>query len=468
MRRTKIIATLGPKTSTLEAIEKLAAHGMDIARLNFSHGTHESHLQAISAIKTINNKGTYNVATLLDTKGPEVRTGDLSDTLSVSKDEELIITVDKEFHKEDGKWIWVNFDGFVHDVSEGDTILIDGGILSFKVKKKKGKELYCHCVDGGVLTSRRHVNIIGKSVSLPSITDQDWKDIEFGISHGIDFIALSFVKDPMAIVELKEYLKEKKAHVDVIAKIESAKAIPSLDEIIKVCDGIMVARGDLGAELPLEEVPILQEEMIEKCHHAGKPVIVATHLLESMIQNPTPTRAEVADIATAVMQKTDAIMLSGETAAGLYPYKALSVMDIVARRMERKLVSDKHIHIDETNNPRIEIARSAAIMANNLSAKAIIVFTRRGYTAVVMSNCRPSSLVFAFTNMTNVRRRLNLYWGVTPFRIQFSEDPDKTVRTAIEYLKKRSFVKAEDTIIVVSDVLAGSEHVDTIQVRKIS
>ncbi|MBI2611996.1 pyruvate kinase [Candidatus Gottesmanbacteria bacterium] len=466
MRRTKIICTIGPKTSSYETIEKMAEMGMDIARLNFSHGTRESHAKVIKAIKTINSKGVYSIAIMLDTKGPEVRTGDLATDISIRVGDEFTFLVGREPSLGKNETV-ISDDGFIKEIEKDDVILIDAGILAFKVKRKTKTDILTECIDGGKLRSRRHVNIRGKTSKLPSITKEDWKDIDFGISEGVDFIALSFVKNAEAVMKLRSYLDKKKAPIDIIAKIESAQAVDHIEEIIKVSDGVMVARGDLGAEMPLEEVPILQEEMVERARALGKPVIVATHLLESMIENPTPTRAEVADIASIVEQGVDCVMLSGETATGNFPLKAISVLDRVARRIEKKQLENKQISLLESNDHRIELVRSACIMANNLDVNAILVFTRRGTMATFVSRCRPHSPIFAFTNMTSVRRRLNLYWGVTTYRIEFSENPEKTIQRAMDVLKRRKLIKKNDRVIVVSDILAGKEHVETVQIRKI-
>jgi pyruvate kinase len=361
----------------------------------------------------------------------------------------------------------VRYDGFVNEVAVGDIVLIDGGVLSLKVKEIKGKDVVCASLDDGILTSRRHVNIRGKSADLPSITDKDWQDINFGIENNIDFIALSFVRDASFITKLQEYLLEKKAPIHILAKIESAEAIPHLDEIIAVADGVMIARGDLGAELPYEEVPLLQDEIIRKCRQAGKPVVVATHMLESMIVTPTPTRAEVTDITHAVLQGTDAIMLSGETATGKHPIKALETMDTVARRIEKKMKEETRVRVAVSDNSKEEIARSAAILNNNLKAVGTLVITRRGLIAALLSRCRPGAPIFAFTNTTHVRRRLGIYWGVHAHRIKFSKDPETTIQRAIEKLKRGENVISGDRIIVLSDILVAGKYIETVQVRTI-
>ncbi|PIZ71565.1 pyruvate kinase [Candidatus Peregrinibacteria bacterium CG_4_10_14_0_2_um_filter_43_11] len=465
MRKTKIVCTIGPVTCELHQLERLAKGGMNVARLNMSHGDHKWHGAAIDKIKKLNKKG-HSIAIMLDTKGPEIRSGDLKQEVHLKSGDQFTFTIRKEVDY--GKnCVEVSYDGFIDDVSVGDTILVDGGMLSFKVIEITKKDVICRSLDDGVLTSRRHLNIRGKSAHLPSITQKDWEDIDFAIKERVDFIALSFVKKSSAIHKLKNYLTKKNSFIKVIAKIESAASIPHIDDILEVTDGAMVARGDLGAELPVEEVPLLQDMIVRKCRELGKPVIVATHLLESMISHPTPTRAEVADIAEAVKEKTDAIMLSGETAAGNYPFKALEVMDTVARRIEKHLSQDKTIRARVSNNPKQQIVLSAAILANNSEANAILVFTRSGFMASLLSRTRPNSPLYAFASTAHVCRKLHLYWGLRSFRIDFSPNPEDSIQKAIGVLKKQKRLKKGSTIVIVSDILAGKELVDTVQVRKI-
>jgi pyruvate kinase len=467
MRKTKIICTIGPRTCKYDQLEKLAEGGMNIARLNISHGSHEWHRKVIKHIHKLNEKGQHSIAVMLDTKGPEVRSGDLVNQLKLSEGDEFIFTVrrEPEYPKNTTE---VSYDGFIDDVKVGDIILVDGGIISFKVKEKIAKDIICECQDGGTLSSRRHLNIRGKSVKLPSITEKDWKDIDFGIKEGVDFIALSFVKTAGAVKELKTHLNKKKSSIKVVAKIESAASIPYLEPIIKAADGVMVARGDLGAELPFEDVPLIQSEITKLSRFYGKPVIVATHLLESMIIHPTPTRAEVTDIAQAVKERADAVMLSGETTTGKYPFKALVVMDKVARRMEQKMEEEKKISVPISDGIEEQIVMNAAQMGNNIEADSILVFTRRGFMASLLSRCRPNSPIYAFTDTLNVRRKLNLFWGIKSFHIKFFRDPEKTIQCAFDLLKNKKLSKKDHQAIIVSDILAGEEVVDTIQVRTIN
>lgn len=463
-RKTKIVCTIGPKTAACEQIKRLADGGMNVARLNMSHGTLEWHREVIAGIRRINKKFGLAIAILLDTKGAEVRTGDLKQDLPLKVGDILTLTIRHQAELAPYT-VEVSYDGFVREVAVGDIVLIDGGMIRLKVVEVTRSDVRCEVLDEGVLSSRRHLNVRGKSADLPAITDKDWTDIDFAIAERVDFIALSFVREAAAITDLTRYLKEKQAPISVLAKIESAESIPRLDEIIAASHGIMIARGDLGAELPCEEVPLLQEEIVRKCRAAGKPVIVATHMLESMIVNPTPTRAEVTDITHAVQQGADAIMLSGETATGRHPLKALEVMDAVARRIERHLAHDTTVRISPSNRSKEELSRSAAILGNNLGVAGTLVITRRGLMAMLLSKCRPVTPIFAFTNTTHVRRRLGIYWGVHPLLVDLSSDPEVSIQRAIEKLRRRRLIAPGDRIIVLSDILAGGEFVETIQVR---
>jgi pyruvate kinase len=501
-RKTKIICTIGPKTSSFEAIRRLAELGMNVARLNMSHGSREWHREVVGNIKRYNKKCAASLAILLDTRGAEVRSGDLKQDLMLRPGDSLTLTTRRQAELEPC-CVEVGHDGFVAEVVVGDIILVDGGMLRLEVKEIGRSDVRCQCLDEGVLSSRRHLNIRGKSADLPAITAQDWLDISFAMEERVDFIALSFVRNAEPVVAVQRRLAAEGVSIEILAKIESAASIPELDAIIAAADGIMIARGDLGAELPCEEVPLLQEAIIGKCRQAGKPVIVATHMLESMIVNPTPTRAEVTDITHAVQQGTDAIMLSGETATGRYPFKALEVMDTVARRMERHLAQrvsgteragERRLarspgqglpqlfsrrpslpEQDWTAEPqgagravsKLEISRSAAMLANNLQAAGTLVITRRGLMAALLSNCRPASPIFAFTNTTHVRRRLGIYWGVHAMVIKLSSDPEVSIQRAVEQLQRKGLVQSGERIIVLSDILAGGKFVETVQVRVI-
>ncbi|MEM1312255.1 MAG: pyruvate kinase [Patescibacteria group bacterium] len=464
-RHTKIICTIGPNTCEPKNLLDLAIGGMNIARLNMSHGSHQWHAEAISRIKELNKKDNFNIGIMIDTKGPEIRTGDLKQPLEVTIGDQIILTIDRKLEKEVNT-IEVNYDGFIEDVEVDDLVLIDSGIITLKVVSKTKTTVSLAVLDDGVITSRRHLNIKSKSANLPAITDKDWLDIDFAITQEADFIALSFTNNGQVVSELKKYLQQNKSEIKVVSKVESTDAVKNLESIIDHSDGIMVARGDLGAELPIEDVPIIQKQIVKLCRKAGKPVIVATQLLESMMHNPTPTRAEVTDVFCAVNQRADAIMMSGETANGKYPLKALAVMSKVAYRAEQTFKEDKRILVDNSEEPKNEICLGASIIANNIEAKAIIVFTKKGITASLVAQCRPNCPIFAFTDSNEVKKQLSLYWGITAFEIQLGE-PESTITQTIELLKNKNILKVGESVVLVSDIIVSEELVDTVQVREV-
>ncbi|KAJ0970830.1 hypothetical protein J5N97_018789 [Dioscorea zingiberensis] len=479
-RKTKIVCTIGPSTNTREMIWKLAEAGMNVARLNMSHGDHESHQKIIDLVREYNAQSKDNViAIMLDTKGPEVRSGDVPQPILLKEGQEFNFTIRRGFSSENT--VGVNYDDFVNDVEVNDILLVDGGMMSLVVRSKTSDTVKCEVIDGGELKSRRHLNVRGKSATLPSITEKDWEDIKFGVENKVDFYAVSFVKDAKVVHELKDYLKNCNADIHVIVKIESADAIPNLHAIISASDGAMVARGDLGAELPIEEVPLLQEDIIRRCRSMEKPVIVATNMLESMIDHPTPTRAEVSDIAIAVREGADAIMLSGETAHGKFPIKAVKVMHTVALRTESTLSGSAAPLIpatavqavyDEEFGQRHMSAMFAAhstTMANTLGTP-IIVFTRTGSMAILLSHNRPSSAIFAFTDQERVKQRLALYHGVKPIYMQFSDDVEETFARAIKCLLDGKFLKPGEYVTLVQSgthSIWRQESTHHIQVRKV-
>lgn len=470
-RKTKIVCTIGPSTNTREMIWKLAEAGMNVARLNMSHGDHASHQKVIDLVKEYNAQSKDNViAIMLDTKGPEVRSGDLPQPVNLKSGQEFTFTIQRGVGN--ATCVSVNYDDFVNDVEVGDMLLVDGGMMSFLVKSKTKDSVKCEVVDGGELKSRRHLNVRGKSATLPSITEKDWDDIKFGVDNGVDFYAVSFVKDAAVVHELKNYLKSCGADIHVIVKIESADSIPNLHSIITAADGAMVARGDLGAELPIEEVPLLQEEIIRLCRSMGKAVIVATNMLESMIVHPTPTRAEVSDIAISVREGADSVMLSGETAHGKFPLKAVKVMHTVSLRTEATLINSQAPRdLGQTfKNHMSEMFAYHATMMSNTLGTSIVVFTRTGFMAILLSHCRPSGTIFAFTNDKRVQQRLALYQGICPLYLKFSDDAEETFSEALSLLKKQGMVKEGEQIALLQSgkqPIWRSPSTHNIQVRKV-
>lgn len=450
---------------------------MNVARLNMSHGDHASHKAVVDLVREYNALNRGCIGIMLDTKGPEVRSGDLREPIDMKHGEHYTFTILEGAGGRDGR-ISVNYDGFIEDVSEGDMLLVDGGIISFQVVAKSDTDVEVQVVDAGTMQSRRHLNVRGKSANLPAITDKDWLDLKFGVDMGVDYYALSFVKDAQVIYEVKKWLVDQNAKIGVLAKIESADSVKHLEEILDAVDGAMVARGDLGAELPVEEVPFWQSKIIQGCRRRGKPVIVATNMLESMIKNPTPTRAEVSDIAIAVREGADAVMLSGETAYGNFPLKAVSVQSQVAVRTERSMAkyqgvrkfgSEEAPPIDYIHPPapnavsvagRLSgetysavalaemFAYHATIMSNNIRAP-LLVFSRQGNMPALLSHYRPDCPIYAFTEDELVQRRLSLYHGVVALRLNFQDNADSTFDSAIRELVVRGFVQEGQQVAVV-------------------
>ncbi|RIA05744.1 hypothetical protein BRARA_K01621 [Brassica rapa] len=471
-RKTKIVCTVGPSTNTREMIWKLAEAGMNVARMNMSHGDHASHKKVIDLVKEYNAQSKDNtIAIMLDTKGPEVRSGDLPQPIMLDPGQEFTFTIERGVSTP--SCVSVNYDDFVNDVEAGDMLLVDGGMMSFMVKSKTKETVICEVVDGGELKSRRHLNVRGKSATLPSITEKDWEDIKFGVENKVDFYAVSFVKDAQVVHELKNYLQGCGADIHVIVKIESADSIPNLHSIITASDGAMVARGDLGAELPIEEVPILQERIINLCRSMGKAVIVATNMLESMIVHPTPTRAEVSDIAIAVREGADAVMLSGETAHGKFPLKAAGVMHTVALRTEATITTSTEMppNLGQAfKNHMSEMFAYHATMMSNTLGTSTVVFTRTGFMAILLSHYRPSGTIYAFTNEKKIQQRLALYQGVCPIYMEFSDDAEDTFTKALATLLKQGMVKKGEEIAIVqsgSQPIWRSQSTHNIQVRKV-
>ncbi len=463
MRKTKIICTIGPVSSSYGALEKLANTGMNVARLNMSHGEHGTCADIIKAIRTLNKKLKHPIAVLIDTQGPEIRTGDISNELDLKEGDVISIVARGDADVEESS-IHINYEHIITDVAVGDKITVDNGLINLEVLSKEERIMQCRVIDGGVLKSKRHVNLPGIRVNLPAITEKDKRDITFAVEQEVDFIALSFVRSPDDILALRELLGDKADKIKIIAKIEDQEGVKNLNAIIDEADGIMVARGDLGVEIPFEILPTVQRQMIRQCAIQGKRVIVATHMLESMIDNPMPTRAEVTDVANAVYEEVDAIMLSGETTVGKYPFKCVEVLDKIARETEKSVglrFSDELIH----DNDKQEIAIAAVKLAESIKAKAIIVPTRRGLMANLVSNCHPQeSIICAFTNDSRTRRHLVLNRNVLSYRINFSSDPEKTLSTAADILMTREEFDPNDKVVVISDALSGSV-VDAIQIR---
>lgn len=491
-RKTKIVCTIGPTSCSRSDLFALADMGMNVVRLNMSHGDHKSHKEVVDLVKEYNSLGRRTMAIMLDTKGPEVRSGDLTEPIELKQGDKYTFTTEEGANGTNNR-ISVNYDGFVNDVSVGDILLIDGGINSLRILSVEGRDVVTEVVDGGTMKSRRHLNVRGKSANLPAITAKDWDDIKFGVDVGVDYYALSFVRTAEVIYELKRFLSQQGAQIGVLAKIESADSISHLEEILDAVDGAMVARGDLGAELPVEQVPFWQSRIVQGCRKRGKPVIVATNMLESMIENPTPTRAEVSDIAIAVREGADAIMLSGETAYGRYPFKSVAVMATVAKKTEQSMLSyqgtrrygtEEAAPIDWIVKPATGsepghmtqpglsemFAYHATTMANTIKT-SLVVFSRKGNMPGLLSHYRPDQSIYMFTDDPAVQRRMSMYHGVTPLHIQFKGSADETFEQAIAILKERGYVKGGQQVAIVQSGRkpiwrqASTHH---IQVRRVT
>lgn len=456
MRKTKIVATIGPASSSPKIIDELLLAGANVFRLNFSHGTQEEHRAVISDIRGAALRLDLPVAILLDLRGPKIRTG-LLEKGSIELKQGQMITITTEEIKGNERVISTTYKALPKDVKPGDRILIDDGLMEVKVKAVSGALVDCEVVYGGILKESKGMNLPGVNVSAPSLSEKDISDLDFGLSQGVDYIALSFVRKVSDVVDLKDYLREHGADIPVIAKIEKPEALENLEAIIEESDGIMVARGDLGVELSPEEVPIAQKKMISMANAAGKAVITATQMLESMINNPRPTRAEASDVANAVFDGTDALMLSGETAVGKYPVKAVEMMAKIAVEAEGPAFK-QHLVRRKKEAPSSfsqAVAFASFAAAGELHARAVVVFSQTGSTARLVSKLRPSTPIVAFTPLEETKRRLSLIWGVQPFCIEFGGHTDEMICRGEAAMLNNGLAEMGDTIVVVSGTKVG-------------
>lgn len=465
MRQTKIICTIGPATESIEMLEKLADAGMNVARLNMSHGDHSSHAKIIQSIHQLNATRNHPIAILLDTQGPEIRTGDMVGELHLNEGD-IISIVARGAEDVESSSIHINYEDLIHDVDMGDIITVDNGLINLEVLSKQERVMKVKVIDGGLLKSKRHVNLPGIRVNLPAITDKDRRDIQFGMQQGVDFIALSFVRQAADVNQLRELVGDRSDDIKIIAKLEDQEGITNMVDIIDAADGVMVARGDLGVEVPFEVLPRIQRRIIRTCAEMGKRVIVATHMLESMIENPIPTRAEVTDVANAVYEEADAIMLSGETTVGKYPVKCVEILDRIARSTEssRGLRFTDKLQLPDDKQ---QIAKAAVDLATSIAARAIIVPTRRGRMANRITNCHPESIICAFTDNSSTRRQLVINRNVLSYQIEIGDDSEKTLAAAAAIMIQRDEFAPDDQVVVISDALAGSGF-EALQIRKIS
>jgi pyruvate kinase len=468
MRKTKIIATIGPATESPEMLGRLLEAGMNIARLNMSHAPHEWVRKIVRDLRDAASARRMAVGILMDTQGPAIRTGELPVALDLQPGQKFTLTVrgeqSEELHSVD-----VNYENFVNDISVGDVVLIDNGEIHMKVLAKHANKVECEVLTPGKLGSRRHINLPGVKVSLPALTAKDLADLEVGLELGVDFVALSFVREARDLQQLRKVVSHAAHRPLLIAKIEDQLAVKNFDEILCEADGIMVARGDLGIECPYEELPIIQRRIVKACLHVGRPVIVATHMLESMIENPLPTRAEITDVANAVFEQADAIMLSGETTVGKYPLKCIEVFDRISRRIERSGSANFHERADFTS-PRQNLVKSAVVLADRLKADALLVFTIRGNMARHAASCRPRySPIYAICEFQGVADSLSFNWGVEPFVHAFNhEKPEQTVEEVLQWMVKQGRLQRGNTIVVISAISAADQIIDVVEMRVVA
>jgi pyruvate kinase len=468
-RRTKIIFTLGPATESEEMLEKLITGGADIARLNMAHGKHEWCRAVIRRIRAVSARVGREIGIMMDIKGPEIRTGDVASPIELKIGETFDFTV-KPGDREGGEEIRsvnVNYQDLVNDIKVGDIVLVDSGLMRFEVLEKDNARIRCKVLIPGQLTSRRHINLPGVKVNLPSFTEKDRLDTLMGIEEGIDFVALSFVREGKDIEQLREFLRAHKSRAKIIAKIEDQEAISNLDEIVRTTDALMVARGDLGIECPFEELPSIQRRAVKACFDHGRAVIIATHMLESMISQPMPTRAEITDVANAVHERADCVMLSGETTVGKYPMDCVRILEKVARRVESEepIVNLAPAYL---KGDKFKLLEAAVHLANEMPGIAILTFTRQGFIAQGLAAMRPClAPIYAMTNSVETLREMRILRAVDPYLLTFASDPNDTIERAITFLVREGRLQIGDRLIVVTDLLSHDRLVDSIQLRKV-
>lgn len=464
-RHTKIIATLGPATTAPDKLKQLIEAGVDMVRLNMAHGSPDWVRETVGKVREISREVERHVAVMMDVKGPEIRTGVVSEDIVLAAGDEFEFYTN---HPTPGmRGVDVNYHGLPMDVHVGDTVLVDNGLIRMEIYDKDSTHVRCRVLTPGTMGSKRHINLPGVFVNLPSLTEKDERDLEAGIECGIDFVALSFVRASEDVETLRSFLRKHQSKARIVSKIEDQMGIKNLDSIVSVSDGVMVARGDLGIEIDYHRLPIVQRQIVEVCQAKGKPVIIATHLLESMIQSPMPTRAEISDVSNAVREMADAVMLSGETTTGRYPLESVEVLKAIIGSVE-PTVRQKINQDLVLNEPKTKMLRSAAYLAQELGKSGIIVFTRSGFLGYVLGALRARGVpVYAFTDVETVFRHLLLPWGVEPFLMKFSSDPEETILNAMSVLKRRGWCPPGTWLVVITNALAHDVIIDTIQVREV-
>ena len=470
-RRTKIIFTIGPATDSEKMLtELIGTLHVDICRINMAHANHDYVREVVQRVRKVSDAVKRPISIMMDVKGPEIRTGDVEHPIKLEPGEIFDFTIrpglpgDEEVRSVD-----VNYAELINDVEVGSIVLVDNGLIRLEVLEKKEARIRCKVLIAGELTSRRHINLPGVKVNLPALTDKDRADTKVGIACGVDLYALSFVREGADIEQLRDFLYENGGDkARIVAKIEDQSAISNIEEIIDQCDGLMVARGDLGIECPFETLPTIQRNTVKACISKGKPVIIATHMLESMIHSPMPTRAEVTDVANAVLEEADCVMLSGETTIGKYPIACVEAIDKISRNIDANGEKAGFSTNLPLTSDKAKIQHSAVVMANELNAVAILCFTRSGAMARGVSALRPkTSAIYTFSNSENTIKHLRLHHGVMPIQMTFASEPEVTLNRALKQLVKRKLLLPGDKIVVVSDILASDRVIDSIQLRTV-
>ncbi len=470
-KKTKIVCTIGPASESKEMIKNLALNGMDVARLNLSHGDHAEHLNRINIIKEVREEINIPIAILLDTKGPEIRTKTLTDEKSVNLIRGKTFILTSEDIIGDETKVSITYDKLAEEVEVGTCILIDDGLIELEVKEIIEMDIVCEIKSGGVLGNRKGINIPNTKLNLPAITSKDREDIIFAINQGVDFIAASFVRSADAVHKIREILTDSSSDINIISKIENREGLDNIDEIIEASDGIMVARGDLGVEIDPEELPFIQKQILRKCNKQFKPVITATQMLDSMIRHSRPTRAEATDVANSIYDGTDAIMLSGETAMGIYPVESVKMMVKIAMETEKHLDYDgilKARKKTKDNNISVAVAYSAVSTALSINAELIIASSFTGFTTRIVSKLRPEAKVIGLSPIKRTLRKMQLYWGVTPLETNEVNSTDNLLEEAMKAVKKSGYVTTDDYIVLTAGVPTGQTKLtNMIKVEKI-
>lgn len=465
-RHTKIIATLGPATESKAMLAKLITTGVDILRLNMAHATHEWVDNAMWFIREASSEVGRHVGVMMDVKGPEIRTGKVAKAIELKTGDKFEFHIESAEPTGDMPAVSVNYPGLPNDLEVGATVLVDSGLIQMRVLEIDSEHVRCEVLTPGEISSKRHINLPGVYVNLPCLTKKDEQDLRAGVRAGIDFVALSFVRQGEDIRVLRNFLNELGSTAKIIAKIEDQAGVRNMDEIIAEADGVMVARGDLGIEIDYHRLPLVQTELVAACRTAGKPVIIATHLLETMISAPMPTRAEISDVSNAIREQADAVMLSGETTVGAYPLESVQVMKNIVQSIEPSVSSalNRTLVLAE---PKSKMLRSAALLAQELDGSAIVVFTRSGFLAYTLGALRARGVpIFAFTDVESIFRQLLLPWGVEPFLMEFSDDPEETIRNAMSALKAKNWGQVGSHLVVITNALARGKIIDTMQIRR--